>query len=125
MALPFFGVIMFTERHYVPALRWRQGEFGALAELRQNQKDALTPLIDVAPIAWDFEEDRPSREIDAHLSRIPTQMAASWGTLAPLFVDMGLIDPALRMVSGEHPLFALFERLSGLYHNRRILQSGS
>jgi hypothetical protein len=59
-----FGAIMFTERHYVPVLRWRQGEFGALSELRQNQKDALTPLIDVPPIAWDFEEDRPSREID-------------------------------------------------------------
>ena len=101
----------FGSKHYVPALRWRQGEFSALQELRPDQKSEITPLIDIAPIPWDFAEEQPAKTIDQHLSRTADQMATAWGTEDPIFVDLSLIDPAERMNSGTHPLQHLFAEL--------------
>lgn len=101
----------FGSKHYVPALRWRQGEFSALQELRPDQKSGLTPLIDIAPIPWDYAEEQPSKTIDQHLARTADQMATAWGTEDRLFVDFSLIDPAERMGSGVHPLEHLFGEL--------------
>jgi hypothetical protein len=78
---------MFGDRHYVPALRWRQGEFGALQELSNTQKNGITPLIDVPPIPWDFAEEKPAKTIDAHLARMPEQMVKSWGHDHPIFIS--------------------------------------
>ena len=34
---------MFNERHYVPILRWKRGERGALSQLADADKQRLTP----------------------------------------------------------------------------------
>ncbi len=34
---------MFTHRHYVPILKWKQGEYQALSRLSNVVKDNLTP----------------------------------------------------------------------------------
>lgn len=103
---------MFSDKHYVSAIRWRQGEYGALQELRADQRQSLTPLVDIPSIPWNFEDERPSRTIDQHLNNVPEQMATAWGTDAPIFVDVGLVDGTLRMISGRHPVDDLFERLA-------------
>jgi hypothetical protein len=38
---------MFGPRHYVPILRWKQGERLALKALRKGDRDWLTPLIEI------------------------------------------------------------------------------
>lgn len=108
---------MFGYKHYVPAIRWRQGEFSALQELRSDQRRDLTPLVDIPPIPWNFEDERPSRSIDQHLNNVPEQMITAWGGDAPIFLDLGQLDGALRMASGRHPVDELFERLTaeGVY----------
>lgn len=62
---------MFSDKHYVPAIKWRQGEYGALEDLRTHHKAELTPLVDVPPTPWDFAEERPTKSIDAHTARMP------------------------------------------------------
>ena len=37
---------MFDESHYVPILRWKRGEGGALKLLSDEEKLRLTPLIE-------------------------------------------------------------------------------
>ena len=54
---------MFDHRHYVPILKGKMGEYTALAELRDEQKDSLTPLIEVPPVPWDYAEDAESRSV--------------------------------------------------------------
>lgn len=103
---------MFADKHYVPALKWRQGEYMALEELRPHHKAHLTPLIDVPPIPWDFAEERPAKSIDAHIARMPEQMVKSWGTERPFFLDAGLVDPDARIVGGRHLVDHLFSELS-------------
>lgn len=103
---------MFSDKHYVPAIKWRQGEYTALEELRAHHKADLTPLVDVPPIPWDFAEERPTKTIDSHLSKIPDQMLKSWGNARSIFIDMGLVDPAVRFSTGQHPLDALFMALT-------------
>src|SRR5436190_1354750 len=105
---------MFSDKHYVPAIKWRQGEYLALQELQDQTRDRMTPLVDIAPIPWDFEEEAPARTLDQHLSKVPAQMEASWGVERPIFVDLGLIDSDARMASGAHPADHLFAELASM-----------
>ncbi|XSG81232.1 MAG: beta family protein [Methyloligella sp. ZOD6] len=89
------------------------GEYFALKELADNYRGSVTPLVDVPPIPWDFENERPGRTIDAHVDAMPAQMADCWGTDAPVFVDLGFVDSEIRMADEAHPVDALFARLDG------------
>lgn len=103
---------MFTDKHYVPAVKWRKGEYQALEVITAAQKQWVTPLVDVAPIPWDYEEDVAAKTIDEHLAKIPEQMVEAWGTDDPIFVDLSLIDEDEVLANGRHPVEDLFERLS-------------
>lgn len=61
---------MFGHAHYVPVLKGRDGEYGALQSLSRGVRDALTPLLELPPIPWDFETDAPARTIDKHLKKV-------------------------------------------------------
>ena len=100
---------MFDHRHYVPALKWRMGEFRALQDLSEANKARLTPLIEITPIPWDFESDQPAKTIDQHLAAVPEQMVNAWGAERPLFIELGLLEASERMASGAHPLEALLD----------------
>jgi len=58
---------MFSHNHYVPILKGRDGEYGALQTLASNVRVALTPLLELPPIPWDYEEEAPAKTIDQHL----------------------------------------------------------
>lgn len=100
-------------RIYVPALKWRQGEYRALQVLAPSVKAFIMPLIEVPPIPWDYVQEQAQKKLEEHLRPIPQQLLKSIGDL-PFYIDLGLLDPAERMNSGEHPVTALFRQLSGL-----------
>lgn len=102
-----------SSRMYVPALKWRQGEYRALQVLAPSVKASLMPLIDVPPISWDYVQERPQKDIEEHLRPIPQQVRNSMEDL-PFYMDLGLLDPADRMPTGEHPVRALLRQLSSL-----------
>jgi hypothetical protein len=92
----------FNGKHYVPALKWRQGEFRALADLTGGQKTGLTPLLEVPPIPWDFENGVPSRTIDQHLAQVIPQINTNWGQAAA-FLDVESVQIET-LQSGLHPI---------------------
>jgi hypothetical protein len=97
--------MLFDYKHYVPALKWRKGEYKALFELSASQKSRLTPLIEIPGIAWDFENDVPSKTVDQHLAQTINQISANWGA-QPAFVDAESVQ-AETMSTGQHPMLHL------------------
>ncbi len=100
----------FDHRHYVPCLRWKQGEYQALFRLADNTKRRITPLIEVAEIGWDFERGELAKTIDEHLVEFAERVRKKWG--GPLaFVDLKQIAQDDRMRNGAHPLKYVFDDL--------------
>ena len=102
---------MFGREHYVPILKGREGEYGALQTLALSTRQALTPLIEVPPIPWDFVEERPAKTVDQHLKKVGQKIDRAWGTGRRLFLDLLWIPDGEHMADGSHPLSHVFESL--------------
>lgn len=99
---------MFDHRHYVPILKGRDGEYGALNRLLPASRDRITPLIELPPIPWDFETERPAKTIDTHLKKVGQKIERAWGAGRPFFLDFGWIAQTERMSDGKHPVEFVF-----------------
>ncbi len=96
---------MFGHNHYVPVLKGRDGEYGALRTLTRSVRQAVTPLLEMPPIPWGYEQERPAKTIDEHLKKVGQKIERAWGAGRFLFVDLPLwIPDSERMIDGEHPL---------------------
>jgi hypothetical protein len=49
---------MFGPSHYVPILRWKQAERYALRNLRDEDRDRITPLIELTPTIFKSPPNR-------------------------------------------------------------------
>jgi hypothetical protein len=72
---------------YIPILKAKEGEFGALAELDPEVGPQITPLLEIPGIPYDYLNDRPSRTIDAHVRGVVERLVTSWGSGRPVYVD--------------------------------------
>jgi hypothetical protein len=99
---------MFTHQHYVPVLKWKQGEYQALNRLTNTVKDNLTPLIEIPAVGYDHETGTDRESIDAHLGDFGRRLKAKWQS-RPCFVDTKYIVPATRMADGRHFIERVFE----------------
>src|SRR5947208_16828571 len=88
---------------YVPILKGREGECGALQQLAEEVRSRLTPIIEVPPIPWDYTEDEPAKTIDEHMSKVVPKIQRSWGS-GPIWIDLLWISPQERLEDGAHPL---------------------
>jgi len=104
---------MAEHNHYVPILKGRQGEYTALAALSDSSRAGLTPLIEVPPIPWDFENEAPAKSIDDHLDPVAGNVTRHWGTDRGVFVDLGWIAEDSTS-DGAHPLAKVFTGLREL-----------
>ncbi len=124
---------MFGPDHYVPILKGREGEYGALGTLAPHTRRALTPLIEIPPIPWDYEQQRPAKTIDQHLKKVGQKIDQGWGPSGRLFVDLRWIPETDRMIDGTYPLTHVFQALRlrhveavpvvGLLHDDEHLQA--
>ena len=124
---------MFGRDHYVPILKGREGEYGALQTLAPSTRQALTPLIEIPPIPWDFAEARPAKTVDQHLKKVGQKIDRAWGTGRRLFVDLLWIPDSEHMAVGSHPLSSVFQSLRarhvkavpvvGLLRGKKYLQA--
>lgn len=105
-----------THLHYVPVLKWRQGEYQALLRLRSEQKTPVVPLLEITPPDFDFELQEPKHTIDEHLAEFAKRLEAKWGSRLAL-LDTGLLDPDERMASGTHPLLWLMDAVRPMNGN--------
>ena len=69
----------FDHRHYVPCLRWKQGEYQAVLQLPISTKRLFTPLIEVPEIGWDFENEIETKTIDEHLAPFAKRITKNGG----------------------------------------------
>ena len=100
----------FDHTHYMPCLRWKQGEYLAVSQLPNATKHALTPLIEVPEIGWDFEKGKEAKAIDEHLAPFAKRVHDKWGR-RDCFIDPHLIGPTERMAAGMHPVCFVFHTL--------------
>lgn len=104
---------MFETRHYVPILKWKQGEYQALRESTSITKGYITPLIEIVPIPWDYENERQKTSATGHVSKVADQIEECWGK-APIFVDVEAIDADELLDGGLPPLEYVFDKARGL-----------
>lgn len=71
--------MILTSDMYVPALRWRQGEYQALSRLTKPAKELIVPLITIPEIEFDFEEWRPKKSVHEHVHPFAARYKAKWG----------------------------------------------
>ena len=98
---------MFNWKHYVPILKWKRAEMLALAKLRPEQKQLMTPFIQILmpppKVSEDGAKERSPKEllnesIALFRKKVPgisEEIIKHWGK-APIFVDMSLIHAPLR-----------------------------
>jgi hypothetical protein len=101
---------MFDYRHYVPILKWRQGEYQALLKLDDDVKARLTPLIEIPPIEWDFEKGCLAKTLDDHLHPVADRILKKWGDNL-VFVDAVLLDAPRLLGDGSHAIERVFSEL--------------
>jgi hypothetical protein len=98
----------FDHEHYVPVLKWRQGEYQALWRLSEPVKDWISPLLEIPTEPWDFETETPAKSLDEHLERFGSRLKAKWNN-RQCFIDSCYIDGSAQMATGQHHLEFLFD----------------
>lgn len=63
---------------YVPILKGKEGEFGALEVLPSAAKDSLRPLIEIPDVPIDHSTGAPRKSVDDHLSRLIHRLTDCW-----------------------------------------------
>ncbi|PIW27258.1 MAG: hypothetical protein COW30_11110 [Rhodospirillales bacterium CG15_BIG_FIL_POST_REV_8_21_14_020_66_15] len=71
--------MILTKDMYVPALRWRQGEYQALFRLADAAKDRIVPYITIPEVEFDFELWQPKRSVQEHVHPFAARFNAKWG----------------------------------------------
>jgi hypothetical protein len=99
------------DTRYMPILKGKLGEFGALESMAATDKAAIVPLIEIPPVPWDHAANLPAKTIDQHLSKIDSKLERSWASEQPFLIDFLWIGDKERMLDGTHPLTKLFNTL--------------
>lgn len=98
---------------YVPAVRWRQGEYQALLRLDPPVKDQITPLISIPPVEFDFELRVPKKSVHEHVHPFVARYHKKWRR-RPAWVTLCDEIAAGRMNDGSHVFDYLFSGLRAL-----------
>lgn len=97
---------MFSHTHYVPILKFRQGEYLAIGRSSVAIKKWMTPLFELPTEPWDFEEKKPSKSMDQHLSQFGKRLSRNWKSRC--FVDSPYIGGTVTVANGMHHLEHVF-----------------
>jgi len=92
---------------YVPVLRWKLGERGALAALAISDKAKVIPIIEPTSAAFPDEGKHSAGSVITSMITFASQVGDAWQD-NPAFVDFHLIPPHIEGVSGPHSLETFF-----------------
>ncbi|MFI5240604.1 MAG: beta family protein [Candidatus Saccharimonadia bacterium] len=97
-----------TKKSYVPVLKWKRAEHGALSELGDSAKDTTIPLIElVMPKPKNSLKDTSIDDLynevirifnTKKLQEIPGEILSVWGS-RPIFVDFSLLYPEVKLTA--------------------------
>ena len=122
---------MFNSKHYIPILKWKRAEQGALMALGEKHKKNITPLVQFV-----MPKNKPQEQLEdvikrfeAQLTEISVKLIDVWG-LTPIFVDVSLLfstalkAKALKVISLEgHRLGGIFIPVVHLNDDEQIIKS--
>ena len=103
---------MFNHKHYVPILRWRAAEKGALQNLKTEDRELITPLVELIMPQPRSDGNKTRKKtpaellkesIDIFLKDLPTihsELLKYWGR-ETFFLDVQLLDGSIRAKSLE------------------------
>lgn len=95
---------------YVPALRWRMGEYQALFRLANPIKGRITPFITIPDVEFDFEKGEPEELVQKHIERFRVRYKTKWGKRpAWIGVDPGIAQSTMN--DGRHIFPYVFQEL--------------
>lgn len=98
-----------SHKHYVPFLKGKQGEFNALSKIDRDDREHLTPLIEIGPIEIDPKTGANAESLDEALEGVAAKIAKAWGSLDFCFVDLPEFETTARLEDGRHPVARFFE----------------
>lgn len=98
---------MFNHKHYVPILKCRKAELSALRLLPREDKQNITPLIELSPNLLVFKRRKNLANRDLFLE-VAKQIVINWGQ-SPVFIAFDLIESLFPSPKGKHPISFLAE----------------
>jgi hypothetical protein len=108
--------MILTKDMYVPALRWRQGEYQALARLAVAAKNRIVPFVTIPEVEFDFELRQPKKTVQEHVHPFAARFNAKWGQRpAWVGVHSSISDEA--MGDGRDIFTYVFEALRAFQAN--------
>jgi hypothetical protein len=102
--------MILTKDMYVPALRWRQGEYQALARLATAAKGRIVPYVAIPEVEFDFELWQPKKTVQEHVHPFAARFNAKWGQ-RPAWVSVHSSISGKPMGDGRDIFTYVFEAL--------------
>ena len=102
--------MILSEDMYVPALRWRMGEYQALMRLKPAVKEKVVPLVCIPEVEFDFDLWQPKKSVHEHVLPFVGKFRTKWGT-RPAWVTLNEKIAAGRMDDGRHVYDYIFDGL--------------
>lgn len=102
---------MFDYAHYVPVLRWKRGERGALKWLEPADKAAMTPLLELLPGYMRPRRGKGGGPAGDDLSVVVEQIVDCWGS-TPIFIDVAMVRSVPYLGANSHAVEHFFEALA-------------
>lgn len=83
---------MFDSKHYVPILKWKRAEQGALKALEEKYKKYVTPLIQFVMPKYKPDEKLEGivARFEEQIPQVTKKLVEIWG-IAPAFIDVSLL----------------------------------
>ena len=91
---------MATQPIYVPVLKGKEGEYGALEELSHGVRTRLMPLIEVPDIPYDYANEGSAKSLDDHVAGIAGRLKKCWQG-NPLYLDLPWFEGEERLSDGR------------------------
>jgi hypothetical protein len=99
---------------YVPALKWRQGEYQALLRLKDKAKTRIKPFIMIPALEFDFEDNSPKKTPHDHIEPFARRYRDKWNT-RPAWIDVDASLRATSMKSGKDIVTHVFDELEDVW----------
>lgn len=105
--------MILTSDVYVPAVRWRQGEYQALYRLKEPVKDRVMPFITIPAIEFDFEAGKQKKTVHEHVEPFARRYSQKWGQ-RPAWIGVNESIVQLPMNNGSDIFAHVFAELRTL-----------
>jgi hypothetical protein len=108
--------MILTDDMFVPALRWRQGEYQAIFRLTPAAKDRVVPYITVPEVEFDFESWQPKKSVQEHVHPFAARYKLKWGK-RPAWIGVHPSIADRPMDDGRNIMTYVFEGLRAFEAN--------